>query len=422
VRRSVHCLALSLALAGCWPPSFFDYEDDAPVHVIEKPSSFPVGSFGSTLLAIEESTDGRQERLLVGSGAESPIYSFALSDGDTVLPSDFETARLCDPDTREGDAVCTGKFVGSALGRVETWGPGQICAAIGGTGDALVVACEEGISSREFEGAVNSQFGVSVAGIPGEERVLVGTAAEGAFMVARADPEGADPTPVDVGDCAPPTDHFGQAVAAAQTYWAIGSGGSQIVVVSPDGGGLAVLTTPDGGAGTLLVADLVGDNESDLVAGGGGEVRIWDGADLEAARDCDDVIPAVSLSCKDVPERSVVCGGRFGASLAVGDVNDDGHPDLLVGDPAARVSGEKTAGAAFVYAGGPDLGPGPSAALVDSRPEGGAELGRAVAVGSVLGRGEAIAGSDGEVFFFFCTGIEGDAPGDPGLDGCRPTP
>ncbi|MBI2897238.1 MAG: FG-GAP repeat protein [Deltaproteobacteria bacterium] len=417
--RTLAPLLFALLLAGCWPPSFLDYQDDAPVQVIERPKSFPLESFGSTMLALAEDIDGvRQERLLVGSNAESPVFSFALSDGDVILPSEFETARLCDAETRTGDEPCVGASVGSAIARVDVWGQGELCAAIGGTGDKMVVACERVAAAKRYEGSTNSQFGVSVAGIPNEERVLVGSKEDGAFVVQRSSDER---VAVDAGDCEVSASGFGRAVAAAEGFWAVGSTGTQILLVEPDGAGFALLEVPDGAGATLAVGDVVGDETVDLVSGGAGEVRIWDGDDLAGAEDCDDVAPAESLTCKDYSARSIECGGEFGASLAIGDINDDGAADLLVGDPSATVSGHGRAGTAFVYD-GDELGPVAADALTDSQPEDDAEVGRSVAVGSVLGRGEAVAGSRGEVFFFFCSDLAGDRPGSPGLDGCRPRP
>lgn len=411
-------LALTLATAGCNFMSFFDYEDDAPVQVIEKPSGFVPGSFGSVLLALtDDDADGNHyERLMVGARAATPIFEYVLSEDQSILPADDESNRLCDPDGRESDAVCAGSAVGSAISLVDTWEDGVLCVAIGGTGDAAVVSCDQEKTTQRWNGSVRSGFGVSVAGMPGEARILIGSNEETVWV---AEDRATDATALTLEACPVDAEGFGSVVAAAEEFWAIGSHGDRILLVEPDGDGFAVLTVASGGAQTLLVADLVGDETVDLLAGGAGQVTVWDGDDLLVAEDCDDVAPAATIACADFPGHDVKCGGSFGSAMAVGDINGDGAPELLVGDPAASVEGESRAGAAFVYT-ADALEDGAADALVDSVAEKGTELGRAVTVGEILGRGEAIVGSDGEVFVFFCTGLPGDRPKDAGLtDTCR---
>lgn len=47
-------------------------------------------------------------------------------------------------------------------------------------------------------------------------------------------------------------------------------------------------------------------------------------------------------------------GMRFGASVAVADLDADGFADLVVGAPGATVDGRRRAGAVFVYRGSPE--------------------------------------------------------------------
>lgn len=413
-------LAALSALAGCNFVAFFDYEDDAPVQVLEKPSGFVPGSFGSVLLAVtDDDADGNHyERLMVGARAATPVFEYVLSEDDSILPSDSESNRLCDPEGRQTDEVCLASAVGSAMASVDTWEDGVLCVVIGGTGDAAVVACDQEKTTQRWNGDVRSGFGISVAAMPGEPRILIGSNEETVWVAEDRNP---DATPLELEACDVSAEGFGSVVAAAEEFWAIGSQGDQVLIVEPDGDGTAILSVKSGGAVTLLVADIVGNDALDLLAGGAGEVRIWDGSRLLLAEDCEDVEADVTLACEDFAERGVECGGSFGASLAVGDVNGDGNPELLVGDPAATVDGKSRAGAAHVYLGTSDgIESDPAEALADTVPEKGNELGRAVAVGEVLGRGEAIVGSDGEVLVFFCTNIHNDGPGEGGLDDtCR---
>ena len=89
-------------------------------------------------------------------------------------------------------------------------------------------------------------------------------------------------------------------------------------------------------------------------------------------------------------------GQSFGRSLAgAGDMNGDGYPELLVGAYKDDSYGTD-AGAAFLFAGGPDgLVSESDSMLVPSDAAGGAYFGNAVALGDLTGDGiaEAIVGS-----------------------------
>lgn len=61
-------------------------------------------------------------------------------------------------------------------------------------------------------------------------------------------------------------------------------------------------------------------------------------------------------------------GMRFGASVAVADLDADGFADLVVGAPGATVDGRRRAGAVFVYRGSPD-GLVPAMVIDQNHPE-----------------------------------------------------
>jgi hypothetical protein len=76
---------------------------------------------------------------------------------------------------------------------------------------------------------------------------------------------------------------------------------------------------------------------------------------------------------------------RFGASMAVADLDVDGHADLVVGAPGTTVDGRRLAGAVFVYRGTPD-GLVPATVIdqnhpqIDARPSRGERFGITVSV------------------------------------------
>jgi hypothetical protein len=81
----------------------------------------------------------------------------------------------------------------------------------------------------------------------------------------------------------------------------------------------------------------------------------------------------------------------YAAALAVGDVTNDGRPDLTVGAPQRLVAGANQAGAVFVHAGAGAAPPYSLSTtpliLVSSSPASGDGLGQRVAIGNVNGTG-----------------------------------
>jgi len=96
--------------------------------------------------------------------------------------------------------------------------------------------------------------------------------------------------------------------------------------------------------------------------------------------------------------------GNFGSALAIGDLDGDGVPELIVGAPRSTVDGVTNAGAVYVMqfnGTGFDV----VATLHDASPEVEQHFGKSVAV-VPFGTGTSnivVAGADGEVFSYFRT-------------------
>ncbi|MFH1438578.1 MAG: FG-GAP repeat protein, partial [Pseudomonadota bacterium] len=140
---------------------------------------------------------------------------------------------------------------------------------------------------------------------------------------------------------------------------------------------------------------------------------------VDDIRDDGDLIS--TLSCKDVPGDEVQCGGSsyFGSSVAVGNVDGEGQPEIAVGVPGASVDGKENAGSVIMYnAVGAD--PAPVGALRTASPAKETYMGASVAALTIAGEDEFFASMPGEEKFllFHCSGLGTDTP-DHGDNICR---
>ncbi len=146
----------------------------------------------------------------------------------------------------------------------------------------------------------------------------------------------------------------GKADIAVGAYWEdVDSGwdqGRAYVFSGANGSLLFTLDTPNPHAQawfgwTLAVEDLNGDGKGDIVVGSGGEdvggtsgvgrVYVFSGANGSL------------LFALDTPNPQTE--SYFGESVAVGDVNGEGKPDIAVGAPGEDVGGNDKQGRAYVF-------------------------------------------------------------------------
>jgi hypothetical protein len=165
------------------------------------------------------------------------------------------------------------------------------------------------------------------------------------------------------------------------------------VFLSPSLSSVSVLHAPDVEDGaqfgrSVATGDVNGDGFTDVVVGApnshvgsysaAGKVFVFLGPSLTSVSTIDNAAAENSA--------------YFGRAVAVGDVNNDGKDDVLVGAPEASAGGMTRAGKAFVF-----LGPSFTtvSTLQDPEPEDSAHFGRSLAAGDVNGDGrdEVIVGA-----------------------------
>jgi hypothetical protein len=132
------------------------------------------------------------------------------------------------------------------------------------------------------------------------------------------------------------------------------------------------------------------------------------------------------LRCLDFEQRHVACGADplFGASVAVGNVDGEGMPEIIVGAPGAAVEGKEEAGSALIFSLESRDGTGsfpPLSALRVADPKAMSSLGASAAVLNIDGRDEIVLGMPGSSRFyvFYCSGVGSDTS-PAGDELCRP--
>ena len=456
--------AVTMSCTGInWP---YKMMEDTPVRSIDRPDNYIRGSFGRLVAPVhrpESSTMEEGRYVALSAGGDSPTSIYMLSTGESIggsLAYIYASAVRSDPYALY--------FTGAALASTPVWeymGTDRGCVIVGepgfeGSAGGFTRYCldtEDSANPRRVEGTglastsgIARQVGRSLAVLPrpGSDPASLAylvLGADGSVHLLNANMDRAIAPSLEppAGDGA---EDFGVAVAAGLTgtdwpgWVAVGSVGRVYVygvwddpaTATPDPDHVWLQACYESGArpgfGTLVWSgDVDGDGAEELAvssdpdsAGRVEDVVVVAGATFHAGPppdpyptvSCMEVPETLVFACAEYPDRGVVCGDHadFGASFAVGDLDDDGSSEVVIGAPGALVAGKAGAGAVLIY--DPSSPSVPVSALRDSYPEKNANLGTSVAVNKVAGMDEVIAGSPGtnEVFVFYCSGVGTDDP------------
>ena len=447
-------LALAAMLgAGCPWNKLDDLAKDAPVQVLERDDDFTSATFGNTLLALPRASADDPPRIVVGGQFTTPLAVLELG-----AQGQINKTRIAKISTDEIEEVSDrmGNLI-QAMALLSPTADGQrVLIAVPKLSYARVVVIEPNggfdVGGR-FDaqtGSVLKHFGGALAAgdldgtgleewaIADDNNIFIVRNEDPANLEACAFPGPPDVTGYEATSRALTAGHFFEAdgdrisfaAGLPDRYAPYGT----VRLIRYDGGvdcNARTITPPAGTeerffGRSLFAADLNGDGVDDLVVGSPGStdntvnrVYVYLSAGSPGSATLMETPSFVAETTDDIPAK------QFGKSVAMIDLDGDGQPELVVGDPEAAYNGNL--GRVHIFTQDWTTGNGGATLLTDERIIGdtaqpdtmvGADL-KKMSIGlgfQVAGlswdpaasRQELIAGASGSIFLYFLTGLSGD--------------
>jgi hypothetical protein len=433
---------VGVGASACSWSRFDDVTADSPNVLLEKPGSMKSG-FGNS---IATASSAETTVVLVGGGA-----------GDQSGAALYDIGRDSSPSTTAVDSgYCAGGtadcFLSSSLaGFANAPGPDMqrpLCFAVG-TGSVMTAGLElrcrdaseytlaiptTALKLLTFGLGENQAYDFPVATDRTDHpALLVTVASEPDVHAAWFYP----PSSIHFSELSAPSKTlfedptFGKSLAVlvkgTERIFAIGvSGKSEVLLWKSEGATSSYVGCLGGlpGFGRALAAGKVNtDDSDDLVISDDVNVNVIDGDTLQALPETNSTecsfssLPAGALlgsfGCGSTISMTGCATSKFGAALAVGDLDGDGDGEVIVGAPDMTVRGESGAGAILVF----DADKPSDTLFVDAKflssAKSGDGLGGSLATPHVDGRDIIAAGGNGKAGLFYCSPLLAHGAGGP---------
>ncbi|MEO6603525.1 MAG: FG-GAP repeat protein [Polyangiaceae bacterium] len=423
----------SLAASGCSWSRFDDITFDSPIVLFEKPGSMKTG-FGVSLSTLTR--EGDTSVLVGGAVGASGAALYHIGDGESPGTTSVDSGYCTG-----GSAQC---FLSSSFGAFANATSGisrPQCYAVGtgSVGDpGIMVRCLDAteypltippgaLKLLDFSLRESQPYDYPMATDRTDDPVMLVTLPYQQlawFYPSKSNKFSELSAPKGLIDSADKS--FGNTLAVLHV------GSSRVLAVGYPGKSEVLFWKTDGGAGSSYIGCLGGvpglgralaagnvnkDDVNDLVISDDTNVNVIDGQALAALPETDSTecsfssLPSGALlgsfGCGSSSSTSNCEGSAFGAAVAIGDLDNDGDGEVIVGAPQMTVRGKSSAGAVLVY----DVETPADAALVEvkflSSAESNDNLGAVLATPHIKGRDLIVAGApgNGKAALFYCSSL-----------------
>jgi hypothetical protein len=330
--RAPHCvlrlgtqLSAALLLAGvasaCNFAEFDEFRADAPIRTYDAPKGYRKTDYGNTMSAFRTGPDDARSVVAASAGRDSPVVFERMWNGNKITDSTFIRCKR-PSDCKDGDGV-GGALIAFPYWARDTQQEESGCIFAPGQPKAYVFCDSDTNANQSFEldvgdihGDGNAAF-FSGAGLP--DKHPLGVVILGAYSVSNREAgrvsNGRVFVQPDFQPPGAPSDDDEVPVL------------EELKLSNPESGDLFADEDSPGDLGAAIAVSALANGELVLAVAQPSQQRVIVALQPESSD------APTTRACINTPDPGVK---GFGKRLALGDINDDGMPEIFVGTEAAN--------------------------------------------------------------------------------------